>query len=370
MRAITASMRSSFDGPIAAGAIAIILTAAWVTLSLLHSDWDPTIFLAFGADGHTSREHAELVLKHPVAVRPGLGHDGQWFFHQARDPLVRNPELASQLFDSAEYRYQRMLYPLIGGLGGALPTAALPWSLLALSITSVGLATSAAVMLARAFGASERWALAVPLLPGVLSEVAIGGSGNFALAMLFFGVLAISRSTGVATTFFVLAVLAREAMLLGTVAVGVHRWTETRSALHAGAIGLLPVAATVGWAGYLRWGIDLGSAREVLLFSWPLHGLIESITRIQSAPLDAAVAATFACLGIALACRAVTRPSTILWAQAAVGPFAFVLSPAVWGAFYDISRVYAGATIIFMLAVSAEWNSDVARNKERRCGIC
>ena len=64
--------------------------------------------------------HLESLVGGPVVLIDGTGHDGQYFFLQANDPWLLNPTEGLEFLDFPTYRAQRMLYPVVAGLGGLL----------------------------------------------------------------------------------------------------------------------------------------------------------------------------------------------------------------------------------------------------------
>ena len=152
--------------------------------NLSQVNWDPTLYTAFGEEATATRQYAEERLDQ-VYLRPEQGHDGKFFFVQANDPLVLNPEENASVLDRPLYRSQRMLYPLIAGGFGLLHPDGIVWALIAVNILAMGLGTLATGRLAESMGMSVWWGLTFTLNIGLISEMNIDGAGIVAAAAAF-----------------------------------------------------------------------------------------------------------------------------------------------------------------------------------------
>src|SRR5262245_28509127 len=142
-------MSRGVRGPLAAWFLAGCgLVAAVQVGYLAERDWDATILLQVGAPS-PARRILERELG-PVAVSPGQGHDGKYFYLVARHPWFWTAD-AEQLdgVQDPAYRYGRPLYPLLAGLGGTLPPRATLAGLIAVQVLAGGLFAVALVLLAR-----------------------------------------------------------------------------------------------------------------------------------------------------------------------------------------------------------------------------
>ena len=107
------------------------VAGAIVAASLLRHDGDIAGLIKFG-EGVNARvitEHVEDVLGREVATVEAGGHDGKFFFLQALDPLYLEPTEHAALLDRPTYRAQRMLYPLLAGVGGLASPAVTLWTM-------------------------------------------------------------------------------------------------------------------------------------------------------------------------------------------------------------------------------------------------
>ena len=316
---------------------------------LTAADFDPTALIAFGERADEINEYAERELGRPVLVREQLGHDGKFFFIQASDPFFLEPESHAVYLDRPAYRGQRMLYPLLAGGFGLLPSVAIQWTMLLVNIAAVAVGTWATARLAEEMGGSPWLGLAFALNIGVISDMMIGGAGILALALGVLGVLALERHQfWQAVMWLALAALTREVMLLFV--AGVALLALKRIGWRAIWLGLVPGVAVVAWAGYLRVRIDEASLiEEVREFGLPFQGIIESIPRWSERAIDPLVAGILFLLGIALLVRSVINPTYIGWGSVGFFIMSLFLSYLVWSRYFDITRALAPVMTAYVL---------------------
>lgn len=265
-------------GPVVVTALVLL---ALVGARLVHYDGDPTGFVQFG-------QWVAPALDAPsdAHIASQVGYDGQFFYVQATDPLLRGTARSGLVATNGEFRAQRMLYPTVAYVAAAGTKSAVPWSLLLLNVLAVLVATAAAATFARTRELSGWWALAVGLNPGLVLAVLRDLSEPFAVAALVAGLVAWRlRRPGAATLAMTLAVLSREAMLVGVLAIAVEAgWRffrgrdrdELRKAL---PVCLLPTALFVAWQLYLAKRFDglVTSSTPDNQFSVPLDGLLDGL---------------------------------------------------------------------------------------------
>ena len=102
------------------------------------NDSDITSFVAFGEDDPVSADYGRERLGE-VFLRSELGHDGKFFFIQANDPFLLDPEANASYLDDPVYRAQRMLYPVLAGAGGAASPEVIVWLMLLINLVGLGL---------------------------------------------------------------------------------------------------------------------------------------------------------------------------------------------------------------------------------------
>ena len=333
------SLRSWLIG-IGAGLVAI----AYVFFVMAKNGMDPTILLAEGTDAIVQLEYAELRLGRSIATRPELGHDGKFFFIQASDPFLMDPENNAVFLDRPLYRSQRMLYPALASIFGLMPAAAIVWGLIAINVLGVVAGSAITAEIASGQGSSRLLGVTFVLNPGVIAEIDIDGAGVIALAFGLAGLLCVTRKNfWAATVFLSLAVLSRETMILMALGLLIGAWIFQRSykvqllvipALIAGLWRLvasfrLDAAGIDTTGGYSAYGAAL---------DFPFRGFVQAIPFWGGSPNDllfTIALLTIVVLGLG---RAALRPSLIGWSAM---PFALLLvfiSIHVWIEPFDIAR--------------------------------
>ena len=274
---LTRLRRFDLAGPVLVTAAVLL---ALVGARLVHYDGDPTGFVQFGSS-------AAPVVAPPAGARIAseIGYDGQFFYVQAVDPLLRGRARSALEVTNGEYRAQRVLYPALADLTAAGSEDGLPWTMLLLNVAAALAATAAVAVFARSRGSSGWWALAVGLAPGVVLAVLRDLSEPLAVAGMVSGLVAWRmRRPWVAGAALTAAVLAREVMVLAVVAIAVEvlwrRFRRRDEPVVADALRacVLPLSAFVAWQLYLLDRFDrlASSTTPPGQFRAPLAGLLDS----------------------------------------------------------------------------------------------
>lgn len=334
--------------------VAAALAGLVVVRLLLAAGGDPTGLVAFGEDTPGITAHAREVLGREVVVRRGLGHDGRFYFVQAEDPWHRDPDRYAVLLDRPAYRSQRMLYPLLAGLGGFAPAGWLPWTMTLVNATALVTLAAGVAAWSRNLGASSWWGLAVFADIGILFEVDIAGAGVVALAAAVWGTLALDRRRpGLAAFAFTLAVLSREVMIVWVAGVVLWTWWRRAGGWRGGlrrrlvpvdlvAVAATPVVVAGAWAVYLRLRLPVGTgAGEVQEIGLPFVGMAAAVGDWLSSPGVAIQIVAVVAVCIVALVAAVRRPSAPTWAAAGFAALAVVLTHQVWWRPFDIGRAVA-----------------------------
>jgi hypothetical protein len=330
-------MSRGVRGPLAAWFLAGCGLIATVQLGYLaRHDWDATILLQVGAPS-PARRIVERELG-PVAVSPGQGHDGKYFYLVARHPWfwTANAEQREGVQDPA-YRYGRPLYPLLAGLGGTLPPFATFAGLVIVQVLAGGLYITAVALLARHNGLPPLAVFAAFATPCLYSSAVLLTSDLLALALTFLGVYCWQRGRlGGSVALFAAAVLAKEYYALTPLMLAATTFRHTpRSAI---AVGGLPLVPLVAWRGALAavFGIGEGGVN----FSVPGEGLTSAAGTWDNPALGVAavllVAASLA--GVVRASRPLVRWQCGVW-----GLLGLCASSVVWHDPADILRVISPA---------------------------
>ncbi len=319
--------------------------------SLLGFDGDLTVLLKFGSDDPAAAltAHAEAVLNRDVTTTGGQGHDGSFFFLQALDPLYLSPDEHAVYLDRPRYRAQRMLYPLVEGVGGLVSPEAVLWSMAFINVAALALGTLGTARLAQRLGGSAWLGLAFTLNPGIFFEFIVSGAGIVAFACAVWGTLAIiDARTRSAIVWFVAAVLAREVMLLYLAGVCCHRLFVTRRI--PWALGAIPALSVFAWMGYVR--LRLSSTREVTEiqeFGPPFGGMLDAFDNWLNDPIDLAIIVGLIAMMPLLVLRAVQRPNPLAWGALGFVPLATLMTRQVWFDLFDISRAITPIMTAYVL---------------------
>lgn len=329
------------------------LAALYTIVSLSAYDWNPSIFLAVGEEAPPASYVLE-VLGDDVDMRPGPGHDGQYFFVTATDPLLSNPQIHLEATDRPTYRSQRMLFPLVASGFGVLDGWAVAWGLLVLSVLTFGFGTYATALVAEGMGGSAWWGLAFGLNLGVVSELLVGGGGHFALAFGMGAVAAVQRSRfGWSVGLLALAALSREATLLLAAGVALWLWRLGRRRLAALHMAI-PGVFVAGWAVYVR--EHLGSTpagAEVEEFGLPFKGLIEAARLWPTDGLNLAAGLVVVVLTTMFVVRMIRQPWLVGWAAFGFVPVAILFTRQVWFSYFDITRAVSPVITAYLLMAFA-----------------
>lgn len=336
---------------IVVGLVAMALSSLMAVRVLSEVGWDPTIFVAFGEEATPTREYAEDRLG-DVFLRPAQGHDGKFFFVQANDPWVVDPESNAQVLDRPLYRSQRMLYPVLAGGAGLLDPRAIVWAMLLVNLIAMGVGTWATAQIAMEMGGSAWWGLAFALNLGFISEINIGGAGVVAAAAAFAAVLMFMKDrVPLGIALLGVATLAREAMLIAVAGTALLLWIQRRRRT-AVATALIPGLAVVMWAAYLRVRIGEGVvASEVQEIGWPFAGFIEAFQSWSEDPIDLAVGVVMMVLFVLFTRRVLISRHLVGWAFLGFVLLGIVFTEQVWHSYFDITRAVAPIITSFVLLV-------------------
>jgi hypothetical protein len=322
------------------GIVGFVFSAGIVLRFLIPAGMDPTIFVAFG-EGSEQTAYARQQLG-PVATRSNFGHDGQFFFVQANDPLYLDPEATAVLLDHPTYRAQRMLFPLLAGGFGWFPAGAIVWIMLVINVICLGLGAFLAARIAVIWGGSAWIGLAFPLNVGLVFELFIDGSGILAFACCVGAVYALAvERAWTAAILLSAAALSRETMIAFAFGIFVLGWLETRKG--ARILIAMPATALMLWLGYLRFrlmGIS-GSGAAWPFFAPPFVGMYQAFRSWVTEPSDLLLNVAILVVVVAFLLGAVNSRSTIVWGALPFVALATVLSVSVWRQPFDISRAIA-----------------------------
>jgi len=299
-------------------------------------DGNPTALLQVGADTPTrpviARDFPHLWLE------PTSGHDGRFNYLIARQPAFWRADADTlRGIDGPGYRYTRVLYPLLAGLGGTLPPAATLAGLMLVQVLAGGAVAALCATFARRHGLSAWFVVANLFNQGVYSAAVLLTCDLTAHALALGGWLcAEARRFRAAAALFALALLAKEyyaftPLALAAALAAAREWRA------AAWVGVVPLAPVLAWKAAVYAGLGFGGGGSN--FTRPGGGILEA-----AAGWDVWLACVGA-LGVALvgaallaACSA-RLPARLRLACAAWGLLGLCTGWTVWGNPADLLRV-------------------------------
>ena len=330
--------------------VALVLAVVAALRLLAVSGWDPTAFTAFGEDSVGITAYAEEKLGREVKTRVLQGHDGKFFFVQANDPLILQPEENAAVMDRPIYRSQRMFYPLVAGAGGVLPAGAIVWTMIVANVLGLAVGSWAVGAIAAKHGASHWWGLAFVLNVGLLSELYIDGAGILAFALACLGALALEDDRpALASLAFVASALTREVMLVFVALIAVFWMIRRRSV--PWLLAVPPGLAVIAWGLYVRLQLsahtNVDQVREITLI--PFSGLLGASTSGLATAADYLLMALVLALMVVVSVRAWKSKVYLTWGAVGFAVLAPFLTIYVWQKSYDISRAMAPLVTAFLI---------------------
>ncbi len=291
-----------------------------------------------------------------VPVTEGEGHDGQYFYLIARDPVGLRG--LGELTDDGGYRFRRPLSGWLAGGFGMLPPRAILWGLTLWEIVGMGLAASAMSVLTRRMGARQ-WAMVGVLGSiGLWVSVQLATPDALALGLALWAVVAVlDRRWGLAVVALAASALAKDSYLLFAWSVGAWLWFrgERRP---AATVALVPSALLASWAVWLSFVVGGGfSAKEN--FGLPLAGLVRAVIEwieTPSSDLGLAVAA-LAAVAVGVAGLLATRSGLVRWLLAPWLAVAVLASSTIWSGGNNAVRVFVPLWAVGWLALAGATRS-------------
>lgn len=208
----------------------------------------------------------------PAQTLPdGIGLDGQQFYAIARDPL-HPAEVASSL-DNPQYRYQRVLYPLLAWLvhpsGGG---AGMVWALVIVGLVGLFVGGAALGALSGLLRGPPWLGMLFPLLPGAVWALTTGVADGLAAGLVLVAIVAaLKNRQGIAIAAAVAAVLTRETTILVPLAFVLAR--RRRDDL---PLLVVPAVALAVWMVVVRIVVPGGGVPPEHLVL-PFSGLLDAI---------------------------------------------------------------------------------------------
>lgn len=331
---MTASVRTRAP---AVGLVSLLFSTIVVLKFLIPNHGDPSIFLALGERATIQTEYARGLLGEVIPRTRG-GHDGKYFFAQANDPWYIDPQTHAVVLDRPIYRGQRMLYPMLAGGFGLFPPHVVVWTMLVTNLLALGFGAFLAARLSMLWGASPWLGLAIPLNPGLIYEVWIGGSGIVAYVFCLGAVYAIVREREWGAALLLAgAALSREVMLALAIGLFVLGWLERHRRWRLVAV---PAVAMVIWNLYLQFRLagvsGVGGGPQI--FALPFTGLWQALELWLRRPDDLLFNGAMLAVIVTFTIRAYQSRLPLAWGALPFVFLAMTLSVHVWTEPFDLSR--------------------------------
>lgn len=241
--------------------VVLLISLAYVLLTLARYDFDPRIFALIGTQ-----------------YDPGLpdgppGYDGQFAYQIARDPANGWAKI-----DVPAYRYQRIVYPMTARLLALGNVDLVPWALIIVNVAALAVGVWLTGEILQHFNVSRWYALIYGLSAGTLMSVRLDLTEPLAYALAQAGVLlALKDRWRWAAVMLALAALTKEMTLavaagLGLVYLYQRQWVKL---LAFSAMVLVPFAIwqLVLWQWFGQPGVGSGGALATPFEIVPLRGL-------------------------------------------------------------------------------------------------
>lgn len=351
--AVVPDIKRASRSLIIVGLVGLVMGLVYSSAELARVNWDPAGVIGVGEDDPVRIEYAESVFGREIPLSEALGHDGKFFFIQAMDPLLVNPQDHAAFLDRPTYRAQRMLYPALAGLAAPLGPTAVAWAMIAVNVAAFAVGTVGTARLASSFGLSTWWGLTFAFNPGVRFELDIAGAGVVAFAAVVWGLVFLREGrVPVAALTFALALLAREVMILAVIGAAFAKGFKTlRDRV---TVLVVPALATGGWWGYVQIRArELADTAAVQELGLPFEGFIQAFRLwVEQPGIDMMLGVSYLVLAILMLVRAVRMRTLLEMPAAGFGLLAVLLTRQVWYRHFDITRALSPVLTLFLLSVA------------------
>jgi hypothetical protein len=332
-----------------------LTTGSAVALSLLitQAAGEPTLLLHVGSRNPLLAQ-IERELGHVMTTDP-VGHDGQFNYLIARDPLGRGATAAAiSAIDpnGPRYRYRRILLPLIAGGVGQFSGAWTLAALIALTALGIGLATVATADLAYQWSVSSGAAIAAMVNGSAFIASGLLTSEPFALGLALTGVaLFLRQQRSLGAIALAAAGLTKETYALVPLALAAWSWRNQRPTSAAWCVAsLIPLALWSAWLS-ARFAGSITAGNVGIPLVGFLQGIRIWVTSEQEAieifPAVLVISALAIAIAAAVLRGGVTRYLLVPWLV-----LAMCATLTVWGKANNAARVF---TILWPLGLLSLW---------------
>jgi hypothetical protein len=270
-------------------ALAVLVAYGWWLLVAFRSGHEARDFIVIGPSfvrqGHSS---AVIKLDPHYHYLPGTsGYDGQFAYFIALDPVHARDYLDSKSPGSAgpDYRYTRILYPMLARALALGQADAIPYTLIVINWLAVAGGTLALAAWLRRKRISPWFSLLYGIYPGLFVTVQRDLNEALAYALVALAVylydLGGARALLMAALSFALASLARETTLVFPIVYTLSAWAQSRSVRRPTRKWILLAFAALSfgpfmlWKGFLwYWLGSIGRSGGVYPQPVPFRGLL------------------------------------------------------------------------------------------------
>jgi hypothetical protein len=270
-------------------AVAVLLGYGWWLLIAFRSGHEARDFIVIGPP-FVRQAHTSTVIKldpHYHYLPGTTGYDGQFAYFIALDPVHARDYLDTNSPGSAgpDYRYTRILYPMLARAIALGQANAIPYTLIAINWLAVALGTLAVAAWLRRKRVSPWFSLLYGLYPGIFVTLQRDLNEALAYALVALAVylydLRSSRALLAAALSFALASLARETTLVFPFVYALSALAESRSTQRSTRKWILLAFVTLSfgpfvvWKGFLwHWLGSIGRTGGVYPQPVPFRGLL------------------------------------------------------------------------------------------------
>ena len=281
------------------GLAMVALCSLFVGVRLANHDFDPTVFILAGEEVTDPAQNPDMFI-----VKGAFGYDGQRYYRLSRNPFTSEVEEFGITFDRPAYWQKRSGYPfLVWLLSGFGQRSVVPWMMIAVNVTAVGIIATIGARLARMHHRSPwlgmvpaAWAGFVVAISQNLTEAVVG-------ALLIASLLALRRQHWAAAAAALTATaITRETSLVFSVALLATAFSPVVRRLFAARgrdgepargprvpvwVPLVPIVLYAAWRTVInnRWvGAIAGGTENDALLAAPFVRLVQYLGTVVRDP--------------------------------------------------------------------------------------
>jgi len=241
--------------------LVVVVAIGFVLLVLAAHQWDPMAFVRLGTRYSQGDPNGTI------------GYDGQFVYQIALRPFGAAPYL-----DISAYRYQRILYPIVGRMVGLGQPSLISWALIGLNVLALAAGAHVMGIILAERGLSRWYAVTVGVFAGQLVSLRLDVNEPFSLAFALLGIHAFEKKQRRwGAVYLALSMLSKETALAfvgGYLAYFLLKgcW---RAFIETGLISLGPFALlqAVLWRAFGEIGLRSGGHEATAFSLIPFGGM-------------------------------------------------------------------------------------------------